>query len=93
MADDIVRYFVRQFRELHPETPDDELWNIELQARQVWGGTDVYVCKKATAGKVSRLAQRLGAGGSILEAFLSAGVPRSTGFRLMARRHRRWLDY
>jgi len=50
-ADDIVRDFVRQVWKLYPDTRDDDLLELELALRRTWGGSEVYVCKKASAAR------------------------------------------
>ena len=49
MADDIVRDCVRRVLEMRPDTSDDDLLELELALRRRWGGSEVYVCKKAAA--------------------------------------------
>ena len=51
MADDIIRDFVRQVWKLYPDTRDDDLLELELALRRTWGGSEVYVCKKASAAR------------------------------------------
>jgi hypothetical protein len=93
MADDIVRDCVRKVKEMHPDSSDEQLLKLELTLRRAWGGAEVYVCKKPSLEKVSRLADCLAAGGSVYEAFSVAGVRGGYRYRMLARRHRRWLDY
>jgi hypothetical protein len=89
--DDIVRDCIWRVIENPPATVEDVL-NLEVGLRQKWGGAEVYVPKKLTAGKLQRMGSSLGTGGSLREAFACAGVSRPTGFRLLSR-YRSWFDF
>lgn len=82
ILDDVMRLLSEQRPDLRP----GDLVRVEQQARQIWGGSDVYIAKRTAQGKVLRLADELAAGAPIGQAIRDAGLSRRTGYRLLSRR-------
>jgi hypothetical protein len=61
---------------------------IERRIRTTWGGCEVYIGKKAAAGKVQRLGEELAAGTPLVQALENASLSRRHGYRALSRRWR-----
>lgn len=58
------------------------------QVRQHWGGTEPYIRKGETSRKANALAGALRQGQPLREAFATAGLSRSTGYRYLRKPNR-----
>jgi hypothetical protein len=85
---DFVADLARQIQAVAPDLAPERVRLIAQGIRHDWGGMRVYVRKGAAEGKAWLLAESLAAGAGLAEAFHAAGVSRTTGYRLLARRTR-----
>lgn len=83
---DIVDDFLSRLRSLVPDLPAHAPQQLEVQLRQAWGGTEPYVGKRPTRQHAASLGSSLRAQVPLHQAFATAGVSRSTGYRTLRRR-------
>ena len=82
--DDITRWLVRNAMAAGMSR-DAAIW-LALRMRSDWGGCRVYVPKPGPEGKGWVLGAAVAAGTSIQAAASELGIPRSTAYRVTARR-------
>jgi len=82
MADDIVDYLLREFRESFPEASEETLSALEEKARGEWGGDEAYVAKKKIkmSQKQKAVTEYIG-GKPIKDIKKNTGVGRATLYR------------
>ena len=84
---DLLDDFLQRLRALAPELPERTALQLELQARQIWGGTDGnYIAKRPTMQRAAKIGEGLRAQKPMAQVFSDAGIGRSQGYRLLRRR-------
>lgn len=83
---DPVDSFLRLLLQELPGTSSDVVQSMERQLRTEWGGREVWISRRVSDQKAKHLGSTLVSSTSVDQAIKSAGVPRSTGFRLLKRR-------
>lgn len=77
---------MRQMREEFPELSPERAQRVEQRMRATWGGSEVYIAKRAAEGKARRLGAELASGTSLAQAIENAGLTRRTGYRILSRK-------
>jgi hypothetical protein len=85
---DIVDDFLTRLAQLAPDLPKSTLQTLEIQSRQAWGGTEPYVGKRPTMRHTVKIGEALRAAKPLSSAFTEAGIRRSQGYALLARKIR-----
>ena len=83
---DIVDDVLQRLRALAPDIPAQITQQLEAQTREAWGATRPYVAKRPALQRSVVLGDGLRAGKSLTEVFDQAGIKRSFGYELLARR-------
>lgn len=87
MAQDIVDDFIARLAAHAPAVAGELAPKLERELRAHWGGTErTYIRKfEHTARKTLRLGRALQSGQTLAEAFATAGMSRTTGFRHLSK--------
>lgn len=89
MGKDVVADAVRILRLMDPHKTVAELWDFEMQLRDLWGGQRVYIAKDLSKKKAYCLARGLAAGRPLRELTGALRLTRSTTYRVL---RRRWVS-
>jgi len=84
--DDIVRDILR--RVLPADMPAMERLRLEVEGRDAWGGSRVYVARAPAQKKSFAASIAIGTGATLRDVFDQAAVCRSWGYELVSRRLR-----
>jgi hypothetical protein len=85
MSNDIFGQIIRNLAEAWG-VGDDARVREEVRIRQQFGGEKHYIAKKLDMQRAVALGERMKRGESVEQASKSAGIARSTGYRLSRRR-------
>lgn len=86
MANDVIDDFLTRLAH-HLPSAQDLAPKLEAELRQAWGGTEPYIRHRPAAQRRTQaLAQALRQGQPLQEAFVTAGLPRRSGFRHLNKR-------
>ncbi|MFN4114959.1 MAG: hypothetical protein ACK4F7_00475 [Inhella sp.] len=89
MAIDVIDDFLQRLA-AHLPAAQPLAPQLEAELRQHWGGTEPYIRHRpAAARRTQALGQALQQGQPLQQAFVTAGLPRRSGFRHLAKPVRR----
>lgn len=87
MATDLIDDFRARLLAVMPEAAP-ALAQVIPQVRHTWGGTEPYIRKRDPQRQTEALAAALRQGQPLREAFATAGLSRSSGFRRLNKPNR-----
>ena len=83
---DIVDDVLQRLRALAPDIPPQVTQQLEVQSREVWGGSRCYVALRPTVHRTAKMAEALRAQRPLREVFAEAGIGKAYGYRLLQRK-------